>query len=158
MNLPFRPLVYRSYWESIQGIYKQGAAGFYKGNGVRCLHIGLFHRLNADLNFGAEQAFPEQFKQLKQIPCAPEFLLTCTIDLLLHPLHQAEARFILQNRQQNFALYSSIPNYIKQSYPELTRGILMHLPRNFFIALSKYNSNFSRTAPSLFEISRLYLH
>ena len=98
MTLPFRPLVYRSYWESMQGLYKQGNAGLYKGNGVRCLHIALFHRMNSDLTFATEAAFPDYVKQLKKIPCAQEFLLTCLIDLILHPLHQAEARFILQNR------------------------------------------------------------
>jgi hypothetical protein len=49
INLPFKAPVYRSYWECFQGIYRQGFTGFYKGNGVRSLHILLFHRMNSDL-------------------------------------------------------------------------------------------------------------
>lgn len=54
MALPFKPPVYRNYFEAFQGIYKQGAAGFYKGNGIRCLHIFAFHKLNTDLTLGLE--------------------------------------------------------------------------------------------------------
>ena len=50
VNLPFKAPVYRSYWEALNGIYKQGFRGFYKGNGIRCFHILLFHRMNSDLN------------------------------------------------------------------------------------------------------------
>lgn len=95
MALPFRPPVYRTYFEAFQGIYKQGMAGFYKGNGIRCLHIFLFHRLNTDFTLYTESNLSEQMKIIKQIPFAQEFLLSCGIDFLLHPLHVAEARFIL---------------------------------------------------------------
>lgn len=65
MTLPFKAPVYRTYFESFQGLYKQGISGFYKGNGVRCVHILLFHKLNSDLNFASEAAFPDQIKQIK---------------------------------------------------------------------------------------------
>ena len=58
MQLPFKAPVYRSYWEAIQGLYKQDIRGFYKGNGIRSVHILLFHKLNSDLNFKSEQMFP----------------------------------------------------------------------------------------------------
>lgn len=80
--------------------------GFYKGNGIRCLHIFLFHKLNTDLTLYSENNYAEKLKQLrKQYPLAQEFLLSCGIDFLLHPLHVAEARFIMQNRRPNFAVY-----------------------------------------------------
>jgi hypothetical protein len=34
-NKPFRAPVYRTYYECISGLYKQGILGFYKGNGLR---------------------------------------------------------------------------------------------------------------------------
>ena len=69
LNVPFRAPVYRSYWEAINGLYKQNLAGFYKGNGVRSFHILLFHRMNTDLTFWTESAFPNQIKAIKKIPC-----------------------------------------------------------------------------------------
>jgi len=86
--------VYRSYWETIQGLYKQHVRGFYKGNLIRSVHIFLFHKLNAELNTFAEQAWPETFKQIKQVPCLKEFLLASTVDVALQPLFLAETRFI----------------------------------------------------------------
>jgi hypothetical protein len=70
MALPFRPPVYRNYFEAFQGIYKQGLSGFYKGNGIRCMHIFLFHKLNTDLTIYSETHWSEGLKQLKQIPFA----------------------------------------------------------------------------------------
>ena len=113
-------------------------AGFYKGNGIRCLHILLFHRLNTDLTLYTESNLAEQMKVLKQIPFAQEFLLSCGIDFLLHPLHVAEARFIMQNRSQNFSVYQGLGDFFKKSYREIFRGILYHIPRNICIALSNY--------------------
>lgn len=66
--MPYRAPVYRTYFEAIQGLYKQGLGGFYKGNGVRCLHIVLFHKLNTDLTLAAESKYPEEMKKLKEIP------------------------------------------------------------------------------------------
>jgi len=38
LNKPFRAPVYRTYYECIKGLYKQGIFGFYKGNGLRLVH------------------------------------------------------------------------------------------------------------------------
>jgi hypothetical protein len=140
MALPFRPPVYRTYFEAFQGIYKQGMSGFYKGNGIRCLHIFLFHRFNTDITLYTEANLNEQMKIIKKIPFAQEFLFSCGIDFLLHPLHVAEARFIMQNRMSNFAVYQGIGDFFKKSYTEMFRGILYHIPRNICIALSKFKS------------------
>jgi hypothetical protein len=138
MSLPFKPATYRSYQEAINGLYRQNAAGFFKGNGIRSVHIVLFHKLNADLNVWAEATYPAQWKALKAIPCAQEFLLTCTLDCLLQPLFVAETRFMLQNRHPNFAVYQSTTDLFRRSWKELYRGMTANIPRNFFIALSKY--------------------
>lgn len=42
LNKPFRAPVYRSYWECIRGLHKQGILGFYKGNGLRLTHFYFF--------------------------------------------------------------------------------------------------------------------
>ncbi|CDW89215.1 UNKNOWN [Stylonychia lemnae] len=136
MNLPYEAPVYRSYFEAYLGLYKQGIRGFYKGNGVRCLHLVLFHRLNTDLTLYSESTFPQQVKQLKQIPILQELMLSCVVDFALHPLHVAEARFIMQNRRKNFAIYQSIGDFFRKSYTEMFRGIILHIPRNICIAMT----------------------
>ena len=109
---------------------------FYKGNGIRSLHILMFHRLNSDLRFWSEGAFPEFTKQIKAIPCAQEFLLTTAIDMALQPLFVAETRFIMQNRKRNFRSYQNYRQFFTSSYREIFRGCLVNIPRNFFIALT----------------------
>ena len=137
MALPFKAPVYRNYFECFNGLQQQGTKGLYKGNGVRSLHVLLFHKLNCDLNHFSETSIPEIVRQIKQVPCAQEFLLSCTVNLFLHPLHLAEARMILQNRLPNFAVYKRAHHVFTLSGSELLRGILMHVPRNFFLALCK---------------------
>ena len=142
MALPFRAPVYRSYFEAFSGLYKQGMQSFYKGNGIRCLHICLFHKFNTDLTLLTERLSGENelLKALKQTPFAQEFLLSSSIDFLLHPLHVAEARFIMQNRRPNFAVYQSLPQFFtKTPLREMLRGITLHIPRNACIALSKHH-------------------
>ena len=68
----------------MRGLYKQGPPlSFYKGNGVRSLHILLFHKINTDFSFRYEQIFGLQWKQLKDVPLATELILSCTVDFLL---------------------------------------------------------------------------
>ena len=126
----------RTYFECLQGLYKQGVGAFYKGNLTRAMHIMLFHKLQTDFTFQIERTIPVHWARLKDVPMVKEMILSCTIDFILHPLHLAEARMILQNRKPNFATYSSLWDLFKTSYRELGRGILMHLPRNGCIALS----------------------
>lgn len=96
----------------------------------------LFHKLSTDLTFNVERTIPVYWSQLKNIPLVKELILSCVVDIMLHPLHAAEGRMILQNRKANFATYSSIFDIFKTSYRELARGMLMHFPRNICIALS----------------------
>lgn len=51
-------------------------------------------------------------------------------------MHVAEARFILQNRLRNFAVYDSLIDFWRKTPTrDLFRGNLLHLPRNFLVAL-----------------------
>ena len=135
---PFKPASYNSYGECMRALYRQGTpAAFYKGNLVRSTHILLFHKLNTSLTFAAEGTFGKQWKNLKEIPIIPELLLSCSVDLLLQPLHVAETRFTIQNRTKSFAAYPSIGSYFKNTpLRDMIRGSMVHLPRNFLIALS----------------------
>jgi len=132
MPLPFKAAVYRNYFEASSGLYRQGFLGFYKGNGVRCAHIITFHKLNTEISLRYE----EELKRLRAVPLASEFLLSTAIDMLLHPLHLAESRFILQNRNKQFQAYSSLYDMMRKSPAEFARGISLHAPRNMCIALT----------------------
>lgn len=134
---PYRAASYSNYGEALKGLYKQGTPySFYKGNGVRALHIILFHKFNTEMTFKIEQLIPQQWKQLKKIQGAPELLLSCTVDMLLQPLHVAESRLILQNRQTNFSAYRSLIEFMKKTpLQDMFRANLLHLPRNCLVAL-----------------------
>ena len=66
-----------------------------------------------------------------------ELVLSCTVDMFLQPLHVAEARFIMQNRRNNFRVYQSMMDYLRSTpVRDMLRGNLLHFPRNFLVALS----------------------
>lgn len=93
------------YFEAIAGLYKQGFRAYYKGNGIRCLHIILFHKLNTEMQLASDGVFKGLFENLAKFPLGRELFIACAIDFVLHPLHLAEARFIMQNRCPNFSIY-----------------------------------------------------
>ena len=104
---------------------------------MRSLHILLFHKLNTDFTFRAEQIFGLQWKKLKEVPLASELILSCSVDFLLQPLHVAETRLIMQNRLPNFRAHHSLFDFFKNTpLRDMVRGNLLHLPRNFLVALS----------------------
>ena len=109
----------------------------YKGNMTRSIHILLFHKINTWLTFTAEENFGKYWLDLKKIPILTEFLLSCTVDMILQPLHSAETKFIMQNRTSNFAVYQSLFHFFSSTpIADMFRGCLLHMPRNFLIALS----------------------
>ncbi len=110
---------------------------FYKGNLTRSLHILVFHKLNTWSMFQAEATFGQKWAELKKIPILTEFLISCSVDMILSPLHVAETRFTMQNYSKNFTVYPSLINYFKSTpVKDMFRGCLVHIPRNFLIALS----------------------
>ena len=81
---PFKPNTYQTAAEAMRGTYKQGTPfAFYKGNGVRALHIFLFHKLNTDLSFQAESNLGKIWKTIKDTPYASELILSCAVDFTL---------------------------------------------------------------------------
>lgn len=50
LNKPFRAPVYRTYWECIKGLHNQGILGFYKGNGLRLVHLWMFQYLSTQIH------------------------------------------------------------------------------------------------------------
>ena len=100
VDLPFKASIYSGYMEATHSLFRQGLLSFYKGNGIRCLHMMLFQYLRTDFSLRVDKHTGGNFG--KNLPFVKEFLIATVVDFLLHPLHLAEARFILQNRQMNF--------------------------------------------------------
>ena len=56
--------------------------------------------------------------------------------MILQPLHVAETRFVVQNRRRNYSAYGSLMEYIRRTpFQDAFRANLIHLPRNFLVAL-----------------------
>jgi hypothetical protein len=93
---PFKPASYNNYTECMRALYKQGTPmAFYKGNLTRSIHVLAFHKLNTWFAFSAESQLGKSWKELKEIPILSEFLLSCTVDMILQPLHVAETRMTM---------------------------------------------------------------
>ena len=84
---------------------------------------------------------------------SPSFLLelgsAITASMMLHPLHFAESRFILNNRLPNFGAYKSLYTLIltNRNLTEVARGASVHLPVSLIMAFSGFN--FSRSVNEL---------
>jgi hypothetical protein len=61
--------------------------------------------------------------------------------MLMHPLHFAESRMILNNRLPNFGSYKSLYSlYISsQDAGTVFRGITVHIPVTFILAFTGFN-------------------
>ena len=92
LNKPYRAPIYRTYWECIKGLYKQGLLAFYKGNGLRLAHgylyLTLVNQMHNDYLDGDDvlNTSPNYGKTM----CAGAFA-----SVSLHFLHVAETRFVL---------------------------------------------------------------
>lgn len=65
------------------------------------------------------------------------FTTNTVIDLLLHPLHLGQSRFVIQNRHLSSALYRSIPHFFmshRGNIRSLWNGWEANVPLNFLIA------------------------
>jgi len=148
INKPYRAPIYRSYWECIQGLYRQGILGFYKGNGMRLAHVFLFLQVRLKMQF----YFDTEKDIYKRNSFIKDFAAAAIADVFLHPLHLAEARLVLQNRLPNFQSYKSSWSLFISSYREFHRGMSAHVPRNFILALSKINKKMGFRWVQLFFI------
>ena len=98
LNKPYRAPIYQTYAECIQGLYKQGMLGFYKGNGFRVAHIFLYEHFRNSFMYKMDEG-EEIYHRNSFIK---DYIAACGAALVLHPLHFAEARYVLQNRLPNF--------------------------------------------------------
>lgn len=81
---PFKAASYNNYTECMRALYKQGAPmSMFKGNLTRSIHILAFHKLNTWGAFSAEAQLGQTWKQMKEIPLLTEFLLSCSVDMIL---------------------------------------------------------------------------
>lgn len=68
-----------------------------------------------------------------------DFAAAFVASLYLHPLHWAEARYILNNRIPAFQSYKSLYTMGFQSGHQVFNGITVHLPRSLLISLAGFN-------------------
>lgn len=99
LNKPFRAPIYRTYWECIRGLHKQGILGFYKGNTLRLMHLYFFQYISTQIHHD----YLDGPDVIKSEPSYSKALFAGLIASgVLHLLHLSEARFVLQNRIPNF--------------------------------------------------------
>lgn len=127
-----------SYSEAATHLGKQGILGFYKGNTFGIMHSVLQHTLR--MNAGYPLVIQES-KRLTDFRWHTKFAYFFTtntiIDLLLHPLHLAQSRFVLQNRRVSNCLYRSIPHFFashRGKWRGLWNGWEANVPMNLLIA------------------------
>lgn len=94
----------------------------------------LFHSFRNDFSRRMER---QEGMFIKKSSFTRDFIAAMMADLMLHPLHLVEARYVLQNRLPNFISYKSLYSFGISSYAELHKGMFLHIPRNFILALSK---------------------
>lgn len=92
---PFTAPVYSSYFETIQGLWKQGIRGFFKG-GVSTSVLQLYR---SSLRYGILN--PYIYREKGEVHPYTNLIIAysalTTIDILLNYVHMVESRFILQS-------------------------------------------------------------
>jgi hypothetical protein len=68
-----------------------------------------------------------------------DFGAALAASVALHPIHFAEARWVLNNRLPNFNSYRSTLTMWYACTNQLARGITAHLPRSFLLSMTGYN-------------------
>ena len=140
LNKPYRAPVYQTYGECLQGLYRQGLLGFYKGNACRCAHVLGYDVFRIRIN----QMLDTDEAILKRNSFWKDLIAATAASLLLHPLHYAEARLVLNNRLPNFSAYKSAFTLASSSVgstsiKDVFRGVTIHFPRSFILAFSGFN-------------------
>ena len=70
---------------------------------------------------------------------AKDFVAAFAASLYLHPLHWAEARYILNNRIPSFQSYKSLYTLGLNSGSQVFNGASVHLPRSFILSFAGFN-------------------
>ena len=99
---------------------------------------------------------------MKRTSFFKDLIAATSASLLLHPLHFAEARLVLNNRLPNFSAYKSIFSMAASTSNitgsnQVTRGASLHFPRSFILAFSGFNY-FSSVNLQSFVATHLAFH
>ncbi len=68
------------------------------------------------------------------------FAINSVIDIAIHPLHFAQSRFILQNRNRNNATYQSMRHFVashRSNWRDAYKGCMNHIPINLLLSLTQ---------------------
>lgn len=152
-NKPYRAPIYRTYQECIQGLYRQGILAFYKGN---LLSLVVFWQI---LLYPKNWEYNWRFNNSKKVNEKPGMIwlygITLGTLLISHPLHLAEARYVLQNRLPGFQTYTSLFQMFRQSFisgkRDIFNGMPGHLPLAIMIVLINNPVGFHLSPISLFS-------
>ena len=99
---------------------------------------------------------------LKRNSFLKDLFAATAASMLLHPLHYAEARLVLNNRLPNFSAYKSIftlatSSASTTSIKDIFRGVTIHFPRSVILAFSGFNYSSSASLQG-FIASHLAFH
>lgn len=142
-----------TYRQAQELLAKQGLLAFFKGNCFRISHSVLQHTLR--MNAGYPLIILDS-KRVTEIPFFAKFsyffATNLLIDLVIHPLHLGETRFVLQNRLERLALYQSIPHFFRSfrgQWRRMWQGWEATVPLNLTIALAYGLANEKRPYESI---------
>jgi len=105
LNKPYRAPIYQTYWECMQGLYRQGILGFYKGNLMRLSHIAIYGQWRDILIY---YAYRDKNILTSRSNFFVDLAAATFASICLHPFHYAESRMVLNNRLPNFGSYKSL--------------------------------------------------
>ena len=132
-NRPFKAPFYKNYREAFMALAGQGYLGFFKGNGVDLAYQAGRMALKLPIM--------SYFGLSYQSPGLTKFILDMTVmigmDIALQPLHNIQARYILQNRLKEFRTYQTLyRTWEHLRWYELYQGWSAVLPCSIALNLS----------------------
>ncbi len=134
---PFLPQHYSSYRQAFSDLGRQGLPALYKGNLLGLLHNLLVTQMRFLVYIQLQNGVLKQYVETPEKLMAANFGLITLGEMLLHPLHNLQSRFILQKRYPNYRVYSGILDAFKRHRKELGRlyqGFSVILPINLLKA------------------------
>lgn len=132
-NRPFKAPFYKNYREAFLSLAGQGYLGFFKGNGVDLLY--QMSRLTVKLPLLSYFGLSYQSPGLTKF--VADMAVMGAIDICLQPLHNIQARYILQSRLKEFRTYKTLlRTYEFLRWRELYQGWTGVLPQTIALNLS----------------------
>lgn len=138
----------------MQGLYRQGILGFYKGNAMRMTHILFYEMIRNNVHYFA--SMDENILKGGSYFML-EYASALFASMFLHPIHFAESRLVLNNRLPNFNSYKSLYTLMLTNRMNngVYRGWTTYIPINFVLAFSGYN--YSNSSSPFSYLSRQLL-